>query len=173
VRSKKVVGVAKANIKSRKTSVKTEVKSARTNFTKFVLILEITISNAEKFVKKFFIFGNYQIYNTRTNVKNAFPLLFILLSLLFVASIFIFFKPTLAIQSDDVLTLNCSDGQIRNCTIRGCPGSSVCVEGEWHGCKWDTICSPGSIEPCLSYGCAYAYKVCNECGTGYGQCEEN
>jgi len=25
---------------------------------KFVLILEITISNAEKFVKKFFIFGN-------------------------------------------------------------------------------------------------------------------
>ncbi len=30
----------------------------RTNFAKIVLILEITISNAEKFVKKFFIFGN-------------------------------------------------------------------------------------------------------------------
>lgn len=66
----------------------------------------------------------------------------------------------------------CVEGQTRDCAVGACNGTSTCVNSRWGGCKWKTLCTPGTKAPCLEHGCAYAYKECNECGTGYGPCAE-
>jgi hypothetical protein len=65
----------------------------------------------------------------------------------------------------------CIAGQARNCSVGGCTGTSLCLEdGTWGSCNWQRVCTPGSTLPCLQDGCAYAYKTCNPCGSGYGDC---
>ncbi len=65
----------------------------------------------------------------------------------------------------------CVPGQTRSCSVGNCSGTSLClVDGTWGGCNWQRVCTPSSRLPCLQAGCAYAYKVCNPCGSGYGAC---
>jgi hypothetical protein len=64
----------------------------------------------------------------------------------------------------------CTEGQTQACSIGSCSGVSRCINGVWSGCRWDTVCTPGTKVPCLSNGCVYAVKECNQCGTGYTDC---
>ena len=64
----------------------------------------------------------------------------------------------------------CSEGQTQACSLGSCSGQMRCINGVWSGCRWDTICTPGSRVPCLSNGCVYAVKECDSCGTGYTAC---
>lgn len=64
----------------------------------------------------------------------------------------------------------CTEGQIKACSLGNCSGTSLCVGGSWGGCRWERICPPGSRLPCINNSCVYALKECNECGTGYGPC---
>jgi len=64
----------------------------------------------------------------------------------------------------------CTENQTRTCQVGGCVGLQTCFEGEWSGCSWKRICTPGIKTPCLKQGCAYAYQECNPCGTGFGPC---
>jgi hypothetical protein len=64
----------------------------------------------------------------------------------------------------------CKDGQTRACSAGSCGGVSTCVGGVWSGCKWPRVCVPGSKVSCIQNGCAYAFKECDECGSGYGPC---
>lgn len=65
----------------------------------------------------------------------------------------------------------CVPGQVEGCSVGRCSGMSTCLQdGTWGGCNWQRVCIPGSRAPCLQNGCAYAYKECNQCGSGYGDC---
>ncbi len=65
----------------------------------------------------------------------------------------------------------CMPGQARGCTVGNCSGTSLCLEGgTWSGCRWEHVCAPGARIPCLKDGCSYAYRDCNACGSGYGDC---
>lgn len=64
----------------------------------------------------------------------------------------------------------CYDGETKNCTVNNLPGEEVCIEGEWSTCRIRMVCIPGTREPCTQYGCVRGYKVCNEWGSGYGEC---
>ncbi|MFH0884841.1 MAG: hypothetical protein V1861_03970 [Candidatus Micrarchaeota archaeon] len=64
----------------------------------------------------------------------------------------------------------CKDGQTQYCKLGNCSGFSMCTGGVWGGCRWERICSPGSMATCLENNCPYALKECNECGSGYGPC---
>ena len=66
---------------------------------------------------------------------------------------------------------SCKNGESRVCTYNSCSGVSTCINGIWGGCNWQRICNPGTIVPCLQNGCATSSKACNECGTGYGNCQ--
>lgn len=62
----------------------------------------------------------------------------------------------------------CKDGDTKPCG--SCGGVSACARGEWWGCKWNKTCIPGTRAPCIQGACAYAVKVCNDCGTAYEPC---
>jgi hypothetical protein len=64
----------------------------------------------------------------------------------------------------------CKDNENKTCFVGKCSGSIYCRSGEWSTCIVDRICVPGSTKPCVENYCAYGYKTCDECGTGYGQC---
>ncbi|NYZ76783.1 hypothetical protein H0O02_00520 [Candidatus Micrarchaeota archaeon] len=64
----------------------------------------------------------------------------------------------------------CAMGQIGSCMKGPCNGTQACVNGTWGRCMVKTVCTPGVREPCIRDYCASAYKICNECGTGYGPC---
>ncbi len=107
-------------------------------------------------------------------IRNPLPLL-IIAALAVIAAYTFFFVSAPAVNlhypSEDKAERLCSEGQIRNCTVGGCTGVSTCASGRWGGCKWEMVCTPGIRAPCLNNSCVYAYKECNECGTGYGPCE--
>ncbi len=65
----------------------------------------------------------------------------------------------------------CSENETRQCMVGNCSGEQRCIDGRWTSCRVKMICVPGSKVPCATYGCAYGYKTCNECGSGYGECE--
>ncbi|MBI5158589.1 hypothetical protein HY992_00535 [Candidatus Micrarchaeota archaeon] len=67
----------------------------------------------------------------------------------------------------------CSAGMQKNCsTSSNCYGVSVCANGEWSACIVKKTCVPGSVKVCpLQGGCGYGQQTCNECGTGYSECE--
>lgn len=65
----------------------------------------------------------------------------------------------------------CQPGQARPCAVGNCSGTSACLgDGSWGGCTWAHSCEAGSRIPCLRDGCSYAYRECNPCGSGYGEC---
>jgi hypothetical protein len=65
----------------------------------------------------------------------------------------------------------CAPGTARACSVGICSGMSTCLgDGTWGGCDWQRVCIPGSRAPCIQDGCAYAFKTCNPCGSGYGDC---
>ncbi|MBN1169820.1 hypothetical protein JXA56_02255 [Candidatus Micrarchaeota archaeon] len=64
----------------------------------------------------------------------------------------------------------CIDGETKSCIVGSCNGTMACRNGKWSVCKWEILCEPGSRVPCSSEGCFNGIKICNECGTGYGNC---
>jgi len=64
----------------------------------------------------------------------------------------------------------CNDGQMTECTLGSCPGKMTCTGGEWGRCMIAIICDPGKHYPCREEGCSEGYRICNSCGTGYGDC---
>jgi hypothetical protein len=66
--------------------------------------------------------------------------------------------------------ITCQDGKVRQCSVGNCTGTSTCSDGDWGPCKLERVCTPGEQLPCLKQGCAKGFKVCNDCGTAYGEC---
>lgn len=64
----------------------------------------------------------------------------------------------------------CGGGDVQECFVGNCSGTSTCVNGEWSVCNLDMVCTPGDRVPCVEGGCVNGYKECDECGTGYGPC---
>lgn len=65
----------------------------------------------------------------------------------------------------------CHPGSSLPCAVGNCTGRYVCLaDGTWGDCTWARACVPGSRIPCLDNGCAYAYRECDPCGSGYGEC---
>ena len=67
----------------------------------------------------------------------------------------------------------CEEGESIPCEIDGCNGMRICENKLWSSCKLNTICEPGSKEFCYENSCVNGYKICNVCGTGYGDCVLN
>ncbi len=64
----------------------------------------------------------------------------------------------------------CKDGAVRGCTLEGCKGVEKCINGQWNGCTWERICTPGEKVPCSQNACSLGYKICNKCGTAFSEC---
>ena len=64
----------------------------------------------------------------------------------------------------------CSEGKTKECMRGPCEGIQTCINGTWSKCAVEVICTPGTKTPCVSNHCSSAYKICNDCGTGYGEC---
>lgn len=67
----------------------------------------------------------------------------------------------------------CKEGENRSCMKGPCEGTETCSNGTWGRCTVERICTPGARTPCVENYCASAYKICNDCGTGYGPCLKN
>ncbi|MEW6722800.1 MAG: hypothetical protein AB1324_06060 [Candidatus Micrarchaeota archaeon] len=65
---------------------------------------------------------------------------------------------------------SCRDGETRPCSVNACAGTSVCAGGSWSGCTWEQKCVPGAKVSCIREGCVYAFRECDDCGSGYGEC---
>ena len=73
--------------------------------------------------------------------------------------------------SGSALTSVCKSGESKDCNDDNeCSGKSVCIGGFWTGCITEKICSPEAKTACVENFCAVGYKICNKCGTGYGDC---
>ncbi len=87
----------------------------------------------------------------------------------------LFFLLTVSGPSEEkakpVVIPECSQGTNTTCILGTCMGYRVCESGEWSECKMNRICIPGEIKPCIENYCAKGYKTCNECGTGYSECQ--
>ncbi|MEM3422360.1 MAG: hypothetical protein QXF35_03490 [Candidatus Bilamarchaeaceae archaeon] len=64
----------------------------------------------------------------------------------------------------------CVNNSTKICYIGKCEGQKICNNGRWSDCTITFLCVPGSISNCVLNNCVRAYKVCNECGTGYSEC---
>ncbi len=64
----------------------------------------------------------------------------------------------------------CTENETRDCMKGPCEGMQTCINEEWGKCTVEIICTPGTKTPCVVDHCSSAYKVCNDCGTGYGEC---
>ncbi len=64
----------------------------------------------------------------------------------------------------------CEEGISSICMVGTCEGTKECVDGEWGTCVLEQVCEPGRIYPCSEYGCSPGYRICDLCGTGYGDC---
>lgn len=73
------------------------------------------------------------------------------------------FQPSQQVQQ-------CENGESKTCMSGTCQGTSECAGGKWTMCYVKKICIPDTNSSCGDSGCADGYKVCNECGTGYGPC---
>ncbi|MBS3067121.1 hypothetical protein J4450_00340 [Candidatus Micrarchaeota archaeon] len=106
---------------------------------------------------------------------NKYGPLFLLIVLLFVI-VYAFFGPTISQQAPSLSKISmpkpaCKDGEQEACTNSlGCSGERVCVDGAWTGCITKRICTPGARTQCIENFCSVGYKICNECGSGYGEC---
>ncbi len=65
----------------------------------------------------------------------------------------------------------CNPGDSEPCTVDGCPGSRVCISGEWSTCRREPIdCVPGSKRRCPLGGCRWGVQYCDRCGR-WGVCQ--
>ncbi len=106
-------------------------------------------------------------------IKNPLPILMLAVLVLILAYGFIAPRTPISIgpgQGAQQPAAACTEGQSSTCRIGNCSGVSTCIAGSWSACRWEQVCSPGSRVTCVSGGCAYAIKACNECGTGFGPC---
>ena len=105
---------------------------------------------------------------------NPLPLAFIAVLALIILAVAIFFysppAPASPLPSSSPQPALCKDGDTRPCSVGECGGVSTCAKGRWWGCRWNETCIPGTRAPCIEVACAYAVKVCNDCGTAYGPC---
>lgn len=67
----------------------------------------------------------------------------------------------------------CNENSTAPCKINNCTGLIICKKGKWGPCTLNVTCKPGSKAPCAKESCSVGYRVCNECGTGYGECAIN
>ena len=84
--------------------------------------------------------------------------------------VFLFFMPPMEEVIPEPEPI-CENGETKTCFAGNCRGEQVCISGRWSACRLHMICIPGSKAPCIEFGCVSGYKTCNECGTGYGECE--
>ncbi|MFH2100540.1 MAG: hypothetical protein ABII71_00430 [Candidatus Micrarchaeota archaeon] len=66
--------------------------------------------------------------------------------------------------------LECAGSQMEDCVKGGCDGTRQCVNGSWGRCVLETVCEPGKLYGCQGPGCSPGYRVCDSCGTGFGEC---
>jgi len=87
----------------------------------------------------------------------------------------IFFYPGKPVQGTtySVQEKECIDGQAGQCMVGQCAGTRECARGAWSRCMLEMACEPGSFATCYEGACSSGYKVCDECGTGYGPCVNN
>ncbi|MFP3949577.1 MAG: hypothetical protein ACLFUZ_00575 [Candidatus Micrarchaeia archaeon] len=52
---------------------------------------------------------------------------------------------------------------------RGCPGSRICLHGEWSSCTVREECTPGETRFCPTGGCSNGIQVCDSC-SHWGPC---
>ncbi|MEW6328562.1 MAG: hypothetical protein AB1468_00445 [Candidatus Micrarchaeota archaeon] len=70
-----------------------------------------------------------------------------------------------------VMERPCAPGETRACrTGAGCEGTTVCTDFGPSECIVNKVCAPGETIQCSYDTCNSGYKVCNQCGTGYGKC---
>ena len=101
-------------------------------------------------------------------LKNIQLLFFLFIVLVFVILIaVIFYQPEE--EEEEQIIEECSGGS-KSCMKGPCNGTQTCINGTWGKCTVDMICTPGAREPCVVNHCVSAYKICNDCGTGYGEC---
>jgi hypothetical protein len=71
----------------------------------------------------------------------------------------------------EVKAAECSDGEVKWCSIDGCQGKQECAGGFFGSCQMPKkVCVPGQKVGCSSSACSFGYKACNRCGTEYGPC---
>jgi len=88
-----------------------------------------------------------------------------------VAVIIIVFVPPPEMEgAEEPWIPDCNEGQTRECVRGPCEGIQTCINGSWNKCTVEVICTPGTKTPCVVEHCSSAYKICNNCGTGYGEC---
>ncbi len=104
-------------------------------------------------------------------MKNI-PLFFLVFAVLAAVVLIAYVAMGLAEQEEEPLQekKECSGGETRNCMKGPCEGTQSCADGRWGTCIVERICEPGEAVPCAKNGCASAYKICNDCGTGYSEC---
>lgn len=99
---------------------------------------------------------------------------FLLLFLLIVLSYGFFFSAM--VPNSEPFSLNsaipeCKNGATKSCIKSSCNGTQSCVSGSWEDCIINDVCKPGKRQPCEG-SCSSGYKICNDCGTGFGPCIE-
>lgn len=103
------------------------------------------------------------------NVK--FPVFFLIFIVFAVLVVYVVISiPQEPEQEAEPEKKECNEGETRNCMRGPCEGIKKCINGTWGSCIIERICEPGEVVPCIINHCASAYKVCNDCGTGYGPC---
>jgi len=100
------------------------------------------------------------------------PLLFLVFMLLAIAALVYVLVYGAAERSEEMpeAEKQCDEGKSGPCMKGPCEGTRSCTNGTWGACIVQKTCEPGEVVPCAKNGCASAYKVCNGCGTGYGEC---
>ena len=101
------------------------------------------------------------------------PLILLFTLIVVIAYGFFFINPAELQQTSSAPALPniCNEGVVKSCnTDIGCSGERVCLNGAWTGCITKKVCSPGERAQCIENFCSTGYKICNECGTGYGGC---
>ncbi len=105
------------------------------------------------------------------NVKNL-PLFFLVFIVAAMAILIIYVIASIPQETEEEKTgtKECREGETKDCMKGPCSGTQNCSNGTWGICIIERICEPGEVVPCVVDSCASAYKVCNDCGTGYGEC---
>lgn len=64
----------------------------------------------------------------------------------------------------------CAGNETRQCEVNGCAGRQACQYSAWGVCSFSKVCVPGERISCSLNGCSFGYRVCNDCGSGFGDC---
>lgn len=76
-------------------------------------------------------------------------------------------------QNEEEKKAECVDNSVISCTTKeGCVGIKKCRNGVWSECIVVKKCLPGEKRACYINSCEMGYQICNECGTGFGECRK-